>query len=98
MHWIAPSEKDAVPELTTAERDEVKRVAHLLLKELKTLLTFNWRQTTQARARVRDTIKETLDLGLPRIYEEPIYKDKCARLFAHVYENYVGGGGSIFRA
>jgi type I restriction enzyme R subunit len=78
------------PEMTTEERDQVKRVAHLLLAKLKRLLTFNWRQTTQARARVRDTIEEVLDTGLPRVYTEQIYKDKCSRLFEHVYENYTG--------
>ena len=84
------------PELTTAERAEVKRVAHLLLEKLKRLLTFNWRQTTQSRARVRDAIEEVLDMGLPRAYTKPLYQDKCVRLFEHVYENYVGDGASVF--
>jgi len=84
------------PELITAERDEVKRVAHLLLEKLKSLLTFNWRQTTQARARVRLAIEETLDSGLPRAYTEPFYKEKCSRLFEHVYENYRDARESAF--
>lgn len=78
------------PELSEGERDEVKRVAHLLLERLKILLTFDWRQTTQARARVKLAIEEVLDSGLPRVYTEPIYKDKCARVFEHVYESFAG--------
>jgi type I restriction enzyme R subunit len=84
------------PEMTPDEREQVKKVAHLLLDKLKQLLTFNWRQTTQARARVRDTIEEVLDSGLPRLYTEQIYKDKCSRLFEHVFENYRSGAESVF--
>lgn len=84
------------PEMNAAEREEVKRVASLLLQKLKTVLTFNWRQTTQARARVRLAIEETLDSGLPRVYSPPLYQEKCARLFEHVYETYRGDGETVF--
>lgn len=82
------------PEMTPEERDQVKRVAHLLLDRLKQLLTFNWRQTTQARARVRLAIEEALDSGLPAVYTPVLYNEKCTRLFEHVYESY-GGDGEI---
>jgi len=55
---------------------------------LKTLLTFNWRQTFQARARVRLAIEETLDTGLPRAYSSELYQQKCGGVFEHFYENY----------
>jgi hypothetical protein len=84
------------PELSTAEREEVKRVAHLLLEKLKRVMTFNWRQTIQSRARVRDAIEDVLDKELPRVYTPEIYKDKCSRLFAHIYETYTGGGATVF--
>jgi type I restriction enzyme R subunit len=86
------------PELTPAEREEVKRVARHLLERLKTILTFNWRQTTQARARVRMEIEDALDTGLPRAYAPEIYRAKCGAVFEHLYENYQGDGVSVFAA
>ena len=53
------------PDLSTEERDEVKKVARQLLAQLKAILTLDWQKTAQARARVRDAIEETLDDGLP---------------------------------
>jgi type I restriction enzyme R subunit len=75
------------PDLSSAERDEVKRVAGLLLTKLKSVLTFNWRQTYQARARVREAIDEALDTGLPRAYTPELYRQKCGTVFEHFYEN-----------
>jgi len=74
------------PELTSEEKEEVKKVAKLLLERLKHLLTLNWRQTTQARARIKDAIESTLDEGLPRTYAPEIYKRKCGVVFEHVFE------------
>lgn len=77
------------PELTTKERAEVKKVAHSLLVKLKTLLTETWRLTQQSRARVRETIEETLDEGLPRAYSPDLFREKSSKLFEHVYERHV---------
>jgi type I restriction enzyme R subunit len=74
------------PELTSEEKEVVKKVAKLLLERLKQLLTLNWRQTTQARARIKDAIESTLDEGLPRTYAPEIYKKKCGVVFEHVFE------------
>jgi type I restriction enzyme R subunit len=76
------------PELTTEEKEEVKKVARLLHQRLERLITFNWRQTIQARARVKNAIEETLDEGLPRAYAPELYKNKCGVVFEHVYETY----------
>lgn len=76
------------PELTTEEKEEVKKVARLLHQRLQRLITFNWRQTIQARARVKNAIEETLDEGLPRAYAPELYKNKCGVVFEHVYETY----------
>jgi len=76
------------PELTTEEKEEVKKVARLLHQRLERLITFNWRQTIQARARVKNAIEETLDEGLPRAYAPDLYKNKCGVVFEHVYETY----------
>jgi type I restriction enzyme R subunit len=76
------------PELSTDEKEEVKKVARLLHQRLQRLITFNWRQTIQARALVKNAIEETLDEGLPRAYAPELYKNKCGVVFEHVYETY----------
>jgi hypothetical protein len=51
------------PELTTEERDEVKKVARHLLEQVRAALVLNWRLKAQARARVKLVIEDTLDEG-----------------------------------
>ena len=75
------------PALTTAERDEVKKVAKELLARLKQLLVLNWRQKSAARSTLRLMIEDTLDT-LPAAYDRPLYSQKCSALFEHVYESY----------
>ncbi|MCM8626694.1 type I restriction enzyme endonuclease domain-containing protein, partial [Accumulibacter sp.] len=75
------------PELTTAERDEVKKVARALLSRLKTLLVLNWRQKSAARSTLKLAIEDTLDT-LPAAYDRPLFAQKCSALFEHVYESY----------
>lgn len=76
------------PELSTDERDEVKKVARELLTRLKALLVLNWRQKSAARSQLKLAIEDTLDTGLPRVYTPEIYQEKCSTLFEHVYESY----------
>ncbi|MCZ2105365.1 MAG: type I restriction endonuclease subunit R [Comamonadaceae bacterium] len=76
------------PTLSTEEREEVKKVARDLLARLKRLLVLNWRQKSAARSSLRLTIENALDDGLPRAYDKPLYEQKCAALFEHVYECY----------
>ncbi len=76
------------PELSPAERDEVKKVARKLLAKLQSMVTVDWQKTAQARARVRDTIEEALDEGLPRAYTPDVYKVKAGVVFQHVYERH----------
>ena len=76
------------PDLSTEERSEVKKVATKLLGKLRGILTIDWQRTTQARARVRDAIEETLDEGLPRAYTPDVFKTKAGVIFQHVYERY----------
>ncbi|MDE2454303.1 MAG: hypothetical protein KGL43_11990, partial [Burkholderiales bacterium] len=85
------------PELTTEERDEVKRVAQRLLVRLYELVVLGWRQKVTARARVKTAIEEVLDSGLPRAYDKPSYEAKCASLFEHVFQSYEGDGASLYR-
>ncbi len=86
------------PELSSEEREEVKKVARQLLERLHALLVLGWRQKVQARAKVRITIEDTLDEGLPRAYTKELYAKKTEALFEHVYEAYAGDGRSIFEA
>ena len=74
------------PELSAAEREEVKKVARQLLERLKTTLALDWRKQAQTRARARNAIEDVLDQGLPDAYTPPLYQQKCAVLFEHVYE------------
>jgi type I restriction enzyme R subunit len=76
------------PESSTEERAEVKKVARELLNRLKQLLVLNWRQKSSARSQVKLAIEDLLDTGLPRVYDKPLYEQKCAALFEHVYESY----------
>lgn len=76
------------PDLTTEEREEVKKVAKHLLERVRQALVLNWRQKAQARARVKLVIEDTLDEGLPRVYTPELYTAKCSRLFEHVYERF----------
>ncbi|MHB1244870.1 MAG: type I restriction endonuclease subunit R [Sulfuriferula sp.] len=86
------------PALTTEERDEVKKVAHILLEKLRKLLVLGWRQKIATRARVKIEIENALDEGLPRAYSKEIYAAKCAAVFEHVYQSYQGEGRSVYSA
>ena len=76
------------PALSTAERDEVKKVARRLLDKLRGTFTIDWHKTTQSRARIRESIEETLDDGLPRAYTPDLFLEKAGVVFQHVYERY----------
>jgi type I restriction enzyme R subunit len=84
------------PDLTTQERDEVKKMAKQLLARLEDLLVLGWRLKIGARARVRLAIEDALDEGLPRAYSKELYQTKCTAVFEHVYESYQGEGRSVY--
>jgi len=84
------------PELSTAERDEVKKVARDLLEKLRQLLVLNWRQKVQARAEMRLAIENALDEGLPRAYTPELYHQKVSAVFEHVYESYPEKGAGVY--
>ena len=63
-----------VPELSEAERAEVKRVARDLLDRLKQLRVLNWRQKSTARSQRQLPIQDVLDAGLPRASDKPLYE------------------------
>ena len=76
------------PELSAAERAEVKKAARELLARLKSLLVVNWRQKSAARSQLKLAIEDLLDAGLPRAYTPELYNQKCLAVFEHVYESY----------
>jgi len=81
--------------LTTAERDEVKKVAKELLARLKDLLVLNWRQKSAARSTLKLAIEDTLDT-LPATYDRPLFAQKCSALFEHVYESYPERNAGVY--
>jgi len=83
------------PELTAAERNEVKRVAKDLLSRMMELLVLNWRHKSAARASLKIAIEDTLDT-LPNSYDRPLYTRKCSILFEHVYESYPEKNAGIY--
>lgn len=76
------------PDLSTEERDEVKKVARHLLERVRAALVLDWRHRAQARAQVRLAIEDTLDEGPPRAFTPEFYQVKCAVLFEHVFESF----------
>ena len=81
------------PDLSAEERDEVKKVAKLLLERLQAMLVLDWRRRNDARAKVRLAIEDALDDGLPRAYTPEVFQQKCVTLFEHVFESYGSAGG-----
>ena len=59
-------------------------------------MVLDWRQRATTRAQVRIQIEDTLDEGLPPAYSKEIYEAKCAALFEHMYESYMGEGKSVY--
>jgi type I restriction enzyme R subunit len=84
------------PQLSTEEREQVKKVAHALLEKLRGVLVIGWRQRVTSRAKVRMAIEDVLDEGLPLPYGKDDYENKCSAVFEHVYESYQGDGRSVF--
>lgn len=83
------------PDLSTAERDEVKKVARELLIRIRELIVLNWRQKSAARSSLILAIEDTLD-SLPEAYDRPMYAQKCTALFEHVYESYPDRNSGIY--
>jgi type I restriction enzyme R subunit len=87
----------SAPDLSTAERNEVKKVAKDLLSRLKELLVLNWRQKSAARSTLKLAIEDTLDT-LPESYDRVLYSQKCSLVFEHVYESYPEKNMGIYAA
>jgi type I site-specific restriction-modification system R (restriction) subunit len=74
------------PDLSEAEREEVKKVAKQLLSKVQGLLALDWQKRAGPRAQVKGAISDALDDGLPRAYDKPLYEAKVEAVFEHFYE------------
>jgi type I restriction enzyme, R subunit len=84
------------PELSDAEKDQVKRVAEELLASLKHgKIVLDWRKEQGTRAAVRVAVEETLD-RLPEKYTRPIYAQKCDAVYQHVFDSYWDDMHSVY--
>jgi type I restriction enzyme, R subunit len=67
---------------------QVKKIARDLLSKLKReKLILDWRTKEQAKAAVRETIREELDT-LPEVYERRLWEEKVERTYQFVFEHY----------
>jgi type I restriction enzyme, R subunit len=84
------------PELSEAEKAQVKKVADELLSTLKHgKLVLDWRKQQATRAAVRVAVEETLD-RLPEAYTRQIYAQKCDAVYQHVFDSYWDDGQSVY--
>ncbi len=83
-------------DMTAKEKEEVKKVARMLLQTLKEAkLVLDWRKKQRTRADVYTTVKTVLD-ELPRAYTPDLYQQKCDTVYQHVYDSYQGEGRSVY--
>jgi len=86
------------PELTEAERLQVKAVAEHLLEVLKReKLVLDWRKEQQSRAAVRLAVETELD-HLPPAFSADVFLEKCESVYRHVFDNYWDDGRSVYAA
>lgn len=85
------------PELTEAEKAQVKTVAEDLLVTLKRgKIVLDWRKEQNTRAAVRVAVEETLD-RLPEKFTRQIYAQKCDAIYQHVFDSYWDDGHTVLR-
>jgi type I restriction enzyme R subunit len=84
------------PELTDAERAEVKKVSRDMLAKLKSLMVVDWRKRRAAISKVQIAIQDTLDAGLPQKYDPALYNSKCTAVFDHFYEKYPQAHANVY--
>jgi type I restriction enzyme R subunit len=58
-------------------------------------LVLGWQLKMQTKADVERTIRDFY-IKLPSAYTPQLKKDKRAKTYAHIYENYFGAGRSVY--
>lgn len=72
-------------------------LAKELLAKLKAeKLVLDWKLKTQTKADVERTIRDHF-IKLPKAYTVALKKEKRAKTYAHIYENYFGAGQSVYQ-
>jgi type I restriction enzyme R subunit len=84
------------PELSEAERKQVKATAKRLLQHVTEKLVLDWRKRQHTRAAVLSTVKDVFDDGLPDVYGPDLFDDKCQRVYEHIYASYFDNGQSVY--
>lgn len=85
------------PDLSNAQKRDVKQAARSLLQVLKAeKLVLDWRNKPQVRGEVRRTIEILLDKSLPEVYTPEIYERKCANAYRHIFDSYIDGRHSVY--
>jgi type I restriction enzyme R subunit len=84
------------PELTPAERDQVRKAARQLLEAVTDRLVLDWQRHSQTRSAVQVTIAQTLDSELPDPYDEDLFNRKVDAIFAHICNSYGDDGTSPY--
>ena len=85
------------PQLTLAERNEVKTAVKKLLETLKReKLVLDWRKRTQSKAEVKETVRKVLDDELPQPYALELFNQKSEAVYQHIYDSYYGEGQSVY--
>jgi type I restriction enzyme, R subunit len=84
------------PELSEAEKVQVKKVAEELLTILKRdKIVLDWRKQQSTRAAVRVAVEETLD-RLPEAFTRQLYAQKCDAVYQHVFDSYWDDGHTVY--
>ena len=85
------------PDLTEAEKKQVKQAAEDLLATLKReKLVVDWRKQQQTRAAVKVAIEKELDAELPPAYDPELFNQKAEAVFSHVLDSYFDDGTSLY--
>jgi type I restriction enzyme R subunit len=83
-------------DLTPDEVKSVKKVARSLVGAIQARLVLNWRDKLQARAVMLESIRTTLDEGLPEGYTKELFEQKSQAVFLHVFESYAERSQSAY--
>lgn len=81
--------------MTAEETMRVKNAARLLLKRLKDeqpkVLVQDWFGNEQSRVRVKQAIRDTLNVNLPLTYDKNVFNSKLATTYEHIRRNAAEG-------
>ncbi|MDW3219099.1 MAG: HsdR family type I site-specific deoxyribonuclease [Acidimicrobiales bacterium] len=84
------------PELTAAERTQVKLAAKHLLEAITDRLVLDWRRRARGKAAVQHVIGHTLNQELPDAYGPELFDQKVQLVFDHVYSSFFDDGSSVY--